>query len=113
MEGFYFDAVHFRPESADTWTLSFGGAISGADVSGSLTQGQMMNVDAEDRNWGIDLTNLTDNVWEAGEDVILTLTFDGGPADAATGGGHETLVDNIGITIVPEPSGLQYRQVAV
>lgn len=66
----------------------------------------MMQVSASQRDKFIDLTGLTDNVWEAGGDAVFTLAFTGGQTSTGTGGGHETLVDNIGITatIIPEPS---------
>jgi hypothetical protein len=56
----------------------------------------------------VDLSGLADNVWEAGQAAVFTLTFGPGPATTLTGGGAETLVDNIGITanVVPEPSSL-------
>lgn len=68
----------------------------------------MMQVSAAQRDKFIDLTGLTDNVWEAGTSAEFTLEFTGGATSTGSGGGHETLVDNIGITanVVPEPSSL-------
>lgn len=104
LEGFYFDAVGRFAQSAKDWSLTFSGAISGTAANGTLTESDMMAASAAQRDWAVDLTGLTDNVWEAGTDAIFTLTFSGGATSTGTGGGQETLVDNIGITIVPEPS---------
>ncbi|QTN32359.1 PEP-CTERM sorting domain-containing protein [Akkermansiaceae bacterium] len=108
MDGFYFDAAGRFAESAKEWTLSFSGAISGSDATGTLTQGNLNGISAADRDKYVDLTGLTDNVWEAGQAAIFTLVFGPGPASTSTGGGQETVVDNIGITanVVPEPSSL-------
>jgi hypothetical protein len=104
MDGFYFDAVGRLTQSAKTWILTYSGAISGTAAGGTLTEASMMSASAAQRNWGVDLTGLADNVWEAGSNAIFTLTFSGGATSTGTGGGQETLVDNIGITVVPEPS---------
>ncbi len=106
LDGFYFDAVRRFTQSANNWTLTFSGAISGTAASGTLTQADMMAATAAQRDWAVDLTGLTDNVWEAGTSAIFTLTFTGGDASTGTGGGQETLVDNIGITVIPEPSAM-------
>jgi hypothetical protein len=106
LDGFYFDAVGRFAQSAKDWTLTYSGAISGTAASGTLTEAAMMAATAAQRDWAVDLTGLTDNVWEAGTNAIFTLTFSGGATSTGTGGGQETLVDNIGITIVPEPSAL-------
>lgn len=108
LDGFYFDSVGRFGESAKDWDLTFGGAISGAAASGTLSQTNLNTSTSAQRDKFINLTGLTDNVWEAGQNAIFTLTFGPGPASTSTGGGAETLVDNIGITatVVPEPSGL-------
>lgn len=109
LDGFYFDAVGRLSQSAKQWTLTFGGAISGTAASGTLTQADMMAATPEQRDWAVDLTGLADNKWEAGSDAIFILTFSGGATSTGTGGGQETLVDNIGITAsptVPAPPAL-------
>lgn len=107
LEGFYFDGVGRFSQSAKLWTLSYSGAISGTSANGVLTESGMMAASAAQRDWAIDLTALADNVWEAGSDAIFTLTFTGGASATGTGGGHETLIDNVAITVnslVPEPT---------
>jgi hypothetical protein len=104
MEGFYFDAVRRLTQSAPDWELTYSGAISGTAASGTLATANMNSATPEQRDWAVDLTGLTDNVWEAGTDAIFTITFSGGANSTGTGGGQETCVDNIGITVVPEPS---------
>ena len=106
--GFYFDGAHRFAQSAPNWDLTFSGAISGSAASGTLGNADMMDLTAAQRDWGIDLTGLTDSTWEAGSTATFTLTFSGGPATNLTGGGHETIVDNIAITAseVPEPGSL-------
>ena len=101
MDAFYFDGVARFAQSADDWELTFGGAISGEAVTGELAQEAMMEATPAERDWKVDLSGLSDNVWEAGSDAILTLSVSGGRDSANTGtnGGHETLFDNIGITI--------------
>lgn len=108
MDGFYFDAVGRLDQSAKNWTLTFSGAISGTAANGTLTQADMMAATAAQRDKAVDLTSLTDNVWEAGSSAVFTLAFSGGATALGTGGGQETLVDNIGITAtaVPEPGSL-------
>lgn len=108
MDAFYFDGVGRFTQSAKDWTLSFSGAISGTAANGTLATTDMLAASAANRDWAIDLTGLTDKVWEAGSSAIFTLSFTGGDPAAGTGGGHETLIDNVGITAtaVPEPSGL-------
>lgn len=103
-DGFYFDAVARLSQSARLWSLTFGGAISGTAANGTLTEADMMIATAAQRDWAVDLSGLTDNVWEAGSNAIFTLTFTGGASSTGTGGGQETLFDNIGITVVPELS---------
>ena len=105
-DAFYFDSVGRFAQSAKDWDLTFSGAISGTAASGTLTQAQMMSASAAQRDWAVDLTGLTDNNWEAGTNAVFTLNFSGGDPsnNPGTNGGHETLVDNIGITVVPEPS---------
>lgn len=107
-DGFYFDAVARFSQSAPDWELTFSDAISGTAASGTLVSGNMSEVSAANRDQAIDLTGLTDNLWEAGSTATFTLSFSGGAASTGTGGGQETLVDNIGITAteVPEPSSL-------
>lgn len=107
MNGFYFDSVARFGQSAKNWTISYSGAISGTGTGGTLVQKDMMAATAAERDWFVDLSGLTDNVWEAGQDAVFTLAFSG-PTTTNTGGGHETLVDNIGITAteVPEPGSL-------
>jgi hypothetical protein len=105
-EGFYFDGARRNAQSAPDWELTFGDAISGTAASGTLASGNMNDLSDADRNWGIDLAGLSDNIWEAGSTATFTLTFTGGDPSAGTGGGQETIIDNIGITIVPEPSSL-------
>jgi len=108
MDAFYFDGVARNSQSADNWVLTFGGAISGTAATGELAQFAMMAASPAQRDWEVDLSTLSDNVWEAGTDAIFTLSVSGGAASANTGtnGGHETLIDNIGITadVIPEPS---------
>ena len=106
MDGFYFDSVGRFADSAKEWALTFGGAISGTAASGTLAQTNLDTASAAQRDKFVDLSSLSDNVWEAGQDAIFTLTFGPGPATSLTGGGAETVVDNIGITanVVPEPS---------
>ncbi|QTN32200.1 PEP-CTERM sorting domain-containing protein [Akkermansiaceae bacterium] len=104
LEGFYFDAVGRFAQSAKDWSLTFSGAISGTAASGTLTESDMMAATAAQRNWFVDLSGLTDSTWESGGTAIFTLAFSGGATSTGTGGGQETLVDNIGITVVPEPS---------
>ena len=106
LDGFYFDAVGRFSQSAKDWTLTYSGAISGTAANGTLTSGNMMGVTAAQRDWAVDLTGLTDNIWEAGTSAIFTLSFSGGDISTGTGGGQETLVDNIGITVIPEPSAM-------
>lgn len=108
LDGFYFDATGRFTQSAKDWTLTYSGAISGAAANGTLTEADMMAATPAQRDWAVDLTGLTDNNWEAGSSAIFTLTFSGGAASTGTGGGQETLVDNIGITAtaVPEPGSL-------
>ncbi len=107
MDGFYFDGAARFTQSAKVWTLTFSGAISGTAATGTLNESGMMAAGAA-RNWAVDLTGLTDNVWEAGQAATFTLEFTGGATSDGSGGGQETLVDNIGITatIIPEPSTL-------
>jgi hypothetical protein len=107
LDGFYFDSVGRFGESAKNWELSYSGAISGTSTTGVLTQTNLNTATPAQRDKFVDLTALADNVWEAGSDAIFTLDFTGGTT-TGTGGGHETLVDNIGITadVVPEPSGM-------
>lgn len=105
--GFYFDGGYRFTQSARDWELTFGGAISGTAESGTLSQvSALRTAPAADRDWGIDLSTLTDNVWEDGSTATFTMTFTGGDRPLSTGGGHETLIDNIGITIVPEPASM-------
>lgn len=105
LDGFYFDSVGRFGLSAKNWELSYGGAISGTSTTGVLTETNLNTATPAQRDKFVDLTALADNVWEAGTDVIFTLDFTGGTT-TLTGGGHETLVDNIGITadVIPEPS---------
>jgi len=106
-DGFYFDGGYRFTQSARNWELTFSDAISGTAASGTLAQvSSLKDAPATDRDWGIDLSGLGDNVWEAGSTAVFTLTFTGGDSSASTGGGHETLIDNIGVTAtaVPEPS---------
>ncbi len=106
MDGFYFDAVRRNTQSATGWSLSFSGAISGTAASGAITSVANMNgATSGQRDKVVDLTGLTDGVWEAGTDAIFSLTFSGATGTSG-GGGQETLIDNIGITadVVPEPS---------
>jgi len=106
-EAFYFDGGYRFTQSARNWELSFGDAIAGSSASGSLAQVSALKAaSAADRDWKIDLTGLSDNVWEAGSTATFTLNFTGGGSPTGTGGGHETLIDNIAITIVPEPGSL-------
>lgn len=105
-EGFYFDGARRNTQSASDWELTFSGAISGSAANGVLASGDMAALSDAQRNWGIDLSGLTDNVWEAGSTATFTLAFSGGADSTGSGGGQETLIDNIGITIVPEPSSL-------
>lgn len=108
MDGFYFDGAYHNAQAAQDWQLSFSGAISGTAANGSLSLGDMMQVSAADRDKFIDLSGLSDATWEAGSTAIFTIEFTGGATSTGTGGGHETLVDNIGITatVVPEPSAI-------
>jgi len=106
LAGFYFDAVGRFSQSAKDWTLTYSGAISGTVASGTLVEKAMMQATAVERDWAVDLTGLTDSVWEAGTNAIFTLTFTGGATSTGTGGGQETLIDNIGITVVPEPTAM-------
>jgi hypothetical protein len=106
MEGFYFDSIHRFSDSADTWTLTPSGAISGTAVGGSLASVTSMSAaTAAQRDKGVDLSGLTDNVWEAGANAVFTLAFTGA-TNSSSGGGQELVVDNIGVTVVevPEPS---------
>ncbi|MFK7910617.1 MAG: PEP-CTERM sorting domain-containing protein [Akkermansiaceae bacterium] len=105
MDGFYFDAVGRFAGSAKNWDLTFGGAISGTAASGVLTQTNLNTATAAQRDKFVDLSGLTDNIWEAGSTATFSIVFGPGPA-GATGGGQETVIDNIGITadVVPEPS---------
>lgn len=113
-EAFYFDGAARFSQSARDWEMTFSDAISGTAVSRSLTENAdgMSGVAAADRDHKIDLsgTSLSDNIWEAGSTAVFTLSFTGGANSSNTGtnGGHETLIDNIGITIapIPEPSSL-------
>ncbi|MFK7789158.1 MAG: PEP-CTERM sorting domain-containing protein, partial [Phycisphaeraceae bacterium] len=74
----------------------------------TLDTNGLAGVSAADRDKKIDLSGLSDNVWEAGSTAVFTLTVSGGAdsTNLTTNGGHETLIDNIGITIVPEPTSL-------
>jgi len=107
-DGFYFDGVARFSQSAPDWELTFSDAISGTAASGTLVSANMSAASAADRDQAIDLTGLTDNVWEAGSTATFTLAFSGGDASTGPGGGQETLVDNVGITAtpVPEPGSL-------
>ncbi len=106
LEGFHFDAVH-RFSSASAWAITYGGAISGTGTGGAISDvyGGMPAATPAVRDKAVDLSGLTDNVWEAGSDAIFTLAFTGAP-NSGSGGGVEMVVDNIGITatIIPEPS---------
>lgn len=107
IEGFYFDSIWRTGPAANTWELTVGGAISGT-TGGSAPVNQASNMNSAtsaQRDKAVDLTGLTDNVWEAGSDAIFTLSFTGA-GNSGSGGGNELVVDNIGITgtIVPEPS---------
>ena len=100
LDAFYFDGVARNAQSADEWILTFSGAISGEDASGELAQFAMMAASPEQRDWKVDLSGLSDKIWEAGSDAIFTLSVSGGDPSLNTGtnGGHKTLFDNIGIT---------------
>jgi hypothetical protein len=109
VHGFHFDSVRRFSDSASAWTLAFGGAISGNSANGNLAQvGSMSGATAAQRNHSVDLTLLSDNVWEAGTNAVFTLSFTGSANSTLTGGGQELLVDNIGVTaeLIPEPSSL-------
>ncbi|MBT8043734.1 MAG: PEP-CTERM sorting domain-containing protein [Verrucomicrobiae bacterium] len=106
-DAFYFDGGYRFTQSARDWELSFGGAVSGTALSDTLSQvSSLKDAAAADRDWAVDLSGLTDNVWENGSTATFTLTFTGGDTALSTGGGHETLLDNLGFTAsaVPEPS---------
>jgi hypothetical protein len=107
MDGFHFDAVTKNANGADTWALAFGGAINGTAITNQTVSGaaNMSGASAAARDRSIDLTTLTDSVWEAGQDITFTWTFTGS-SNAGTSNGNELLVDNIGVSVVPEPSAL-------
>ena len=108
MDGFHFDGVRKNNNGATTWALSFGGAISGAAITGQSldTVSSMPAASAAQRDKSIDLsTALSDSVWEAGQDITFTLTFTGS-TNEGTSNGNELLLDNIGVSVVPEPSSL-------
>jgi hypothetical protein len=105
-EAFYFDGARRNSQSAPNWELTFSGAISGAAANGTLASGNMSALSAAQRDQQIVLTGLTDNIWEAGSTATFTLAFSGGADSTGTGGGQETIIDNIGITLVPEPGSL-------
>jgi hypothetical protein len=106
LEAFYFDGARRNSQSAPNWELSFSGAISGTAANGTLASGNMSALSAAQRDQKIDLTGLADSVWEAGSTATFTLAFSGGSTSTGSGGGQETIIDNIGITIVPEPTSL-------
>lgn len=104
MDGFFFDSISRFSDSARAWTLDFGGALAGATIGANLAHpGSMSGATSAQRDLGVDLTGLSDMVWEAGSDAIITLGFTGA-SNSGSGGGQELVVDNIGITVVPEPS---------
>jgi hypothetical protein len=112
LEGFYMDNVSKFGGSAKTWQFTVSGAISGAATNGSAIQvnSGLPGATPAQRDKFIDLTLLSDNVWEAGQDAVLTLAFSGA-TNSGSGGGQELLLDNIAITAsapvaIPEPSGL-------
>ncbi|MFK7852197.1 MAG: PEP-CTERM sorting domain-containing protein [Akkermansiaceae bacterium] len=110
LDGFYFDGAAHNTQAARRWTLSVSGAISGTPAANTGLF-QIGDMDTVANDWGVDLNTLGDNVWEAGTDAVFTLDFTGGDSPNGTGGGHETLIDNIGITgttiaVIPEPSAV-------
>jgi hypothetical protein len=106
MDGFHFDAVTKNANGADTWALAFGGAISGTTVTQTISgAANMSGASAAARDRSIDLTTLTDSVWEAGQDITFTWTFTG-TTNSGGSNGNELLLDNIGVSVIsiPEPS---------
>lgn len=106
MDGFHFDAVTKNANGADTWALAFGGAISGTTVTQTISgAANMSGASAAARDRSIDLTTLTDSVWEAGQDITFTWTFEG-TTNSGGSNGNELLLDNIGVSVIsiPEPS---------
>jgi len=103
---FSFDAGAFRPNASRDWELSV--------QSGSLTTGSVATSSApvdhsgggggmnslSNWNYDVDLSGLTDNTLANGESVVFRLNWTGGTAQ----GGHHLMLDNVGITAVPEPS---------
>lgn len=111
-DAFYFDGARRFGQSATDWELSFSNAISGTTVAGIFVENSdgMSGIAPADRDFRIDLSGLTDKVWEAGSTAVFTMEVFGGAAstNTTTNGGNETLIDNIGITAteVPEPTSL-------
>jgi hypothetical protein len=108
LTSFNFDAITRFTDGPDTWALSTG---SGSDVTvqsdiagGSVfNTGAMANRTGSEGNYDINLSGLTDTIFEDGEQVIFELAFTGGDV-SSTSGGHNMMMDNLAVTAVAEPS---------
>jgi hypothetical protein len=114
MDGFYFDAIHKNTKSANAWSLTASGAISGS-ANGTISIATYMfnnsvtpgtETPAATRDHAVDLSGFTDAVWEAGQSIVLTLAFTGSAEQSTTAGGNELVLDNIAVTVIPEPATL-------
>lgn len=107
MDGFHFDGIRKNNNGAEFWTLGFSGAISGTTTTAEAlnTHANMPDAPASSRDNFVDLSTLADPVWENGQDITLSWTFTGS-SNEGTSNGNELLLDNISVTVVPEPSSL-------
>lgn len=106
LTSFHFDGIARFSDSPDQWSLSIldGSAVTQQfDIASGTVENVGSMADRTQDAWDIDLTGLADTTFDDGESVIFELAFTGGVVDS-TSGGHNTMIDNVAVTAVPEPS---------
>lgn len=105
LTSFHFDGIARFTKSPDEWALSI---LAGSAVTQqfNIATGVVENVgsfaDRVGEGYDIDLTGLADRTFEDQEEVIFELAFTGGLDPDS--GGHNTMIDNVAIMAVPEPT---------
>lgn len=109
LTSFHFDGIARFTKSPADWSLSI---LAGSAVTqqANFATGSVERVgsflDRTGEGYDVDLSGLADTTFENGETVIFELAFTGGLDPDS--GGHNTMIDNVAVMAVPEPSTVAF-----